>query len=232
LTSLVKIGRQNPQWILELYRYPLLLQLLRDDADGHDYIKLRQELREVVRSAMTPNACDCLSRQTRMTVSTVLQRGLERRTNTRDLMDGEEDIVRNLDGLYVAAKSVSVSVNVHVGVIVIVLVTVTVMIRYCVIRNIVRICVKLYFPVVVTVMSLNLNVATREWRLTLIDYGCTVSIFVDRCLFQDYVEIRAPIKTAGGTMYAVGKGTVGHIQNCLHVPTMDVYTLSISLSNI
>ena len=28
------------------------------------------------------------------------------------------------------------------------------------------------------------DAATREWRLTLIDSGCTVSIFVDRCLFQ------------------------------------------------
>jgi hypothetical protein len=76
--------------------------------------------------------------------------------------------------------------------------------------------------------QLNFDAATREWRLTLIDSGCTVSIFVDRCLFQDYVQIRAPIKTAGGTIYAVGKGTVGHIQNCLHVPTMDVNLISTS----
>jgi hypothetical protein len=44
-------------------------------------------------------------------------------------MDSEEDTVRNLDGLYVVAKSVSVSVNVLVGVIVVVIVTVTVMTR-------------------------------------------------------------------------------------------------------
>ena len=31
--------------------------------------------------------------------------------------------------------------------------------------------------------QLNFDAATREWRLTLIDSGCTVSIFVDRCLF-------------------------------------------------
>jgi hypothetical protein len=42
------------------------------------------------------------------------------------------------------------------------------------------------------------------------------------------VEISAPIKTAGGTIYAVRKGTVGHIQNCLHVPTMDVNFISSS----
>jgi hypothetical protein len=47
--------------------------------------------------------------------------------------------------------------------------------------------------------------------MTLIDSGCTVSIFADRWLFQDYVEIPAPIKTAEGTIYAVGKGTVEHI---------------------
>lgn len=65
-----------------------------------------------------------------MTVSTVCQRGPRRqRIHIRDLMDGEEDIVRNPDGLCVEAKSVSVSVNVHVGVIVIVIVAVTVMIR-------------------------------------------------------------------------------------------------------
>ena len=40
-------------------------------------------------------------------------------------MDGEEDIVRNPDGLCVVADSVSVYVYVHVGV----LVVVTVMIR-------------------------------------------------------------------------------------------------------
>ena len=36
--------------------------------------------------------------------------------------------------------------------------------------------------------QLNFDAATQEWRLTLIDSGCTVSIFVDRCLFQDYVH--------------------------------------------
>ena len=74
--------------------------------------------------------------------------------------------------------------------------------------------------------QLNFDAATHEGRLTLIDSGCTVSIFADWCLFQDYVLIRAPIKTAGGTIYAVGKGSVGHIQNCLHVPTMDVNLIS------
>ena len=65
-----------------------------------------------------------------MTVSTVLQRGLgEQRIYIRDLIDGEEDIVRNPDGLCVVAESVSVCVNVHVGVLVVVIVTVTVAVR-------------------------------------------------------------------------------------------------------
>jgi hypothetical protein len=42
------------------------------------------------------------------------------------------------------------------------------------------------------------------------------------------VEIREPIKTARGTISAVGKGTVRHIQSCLHVPTMDVNLISTS----
>ena len=65
-----------------------------------------------------------------MTVSTAFQRGLRgQRIHIRDLMDGEEDIVRNPDGLCVVAESVSVCVNGHVGVIVVVIVTLTVMIR-------------------------------------------------------------------------------------------------------
>ena len=51
------------------------------------------------------------------------------RTQEREPMDGDNNIPRNPDGLYVEAKSVSVYVNVHVGVIVVVRVTVIVMIR-------------------------------------------------------------------------------------------------------
>jgi hypothetical protein len=42
----------------------------------------------------------------------------------RDLMDGQEDIVRNSDGLYVVVQSVSVYICVLVGVIVVMIVTV------------------------------------------------------------------------------------------------------------
>ena len=45
-------------------------------------------------------------------------------------MDGDDNIPRNPDGLYVEAKSVSVYVNVHVGVIVVVRVTVIVILFY------------------------------------------------------------------------------------------------------
>jgi len=72
----------------------------------------------------TPNTCDCLSRQTRMTESSVLQGGRRRRTIIRDLMDGQEDTVRNPDGLCVVVQSVSVSVCVLVGVAVVMRVTV------------------------------------------------------------------------------------------------------------
>ena len=79
-------------------------------------------------------------------------------------MNGDDNIPRNPDGLYVEAESVSVFVNVLVGAIVvllvIVLVIVTMMIRWCVIRTIVRICKNLYVPVVVTLMSQNVTTVT------------------------------------------------------------------------
>ena len=51
------------------------------------------------------------------------------RIQGRDPMDGDDNIPRNPDGLYVEAESVSVYVNVHVGDIVVVRVTVIVTIR-------------------------------------------------------------------------------------------------------
>ena len=59
--------------------------------------------------------------------SSVLQGGRGRRIIIRDLMDGQEDIVKNPDGLYVAVQNVSVSICVLVGVAVVM--TVTVLIR-------------------------------------------------------------------------------------------------------
>ena len=65
-----------------------------------------------------------------MTGGIVIRQGPEgKRIPGKDPMDGDDNIPRNPDGLYVEAESVSVFVNVLVGVIVVVLVTVTAMIR-------------------------------------------------------------------------------------------------------
>ena len=65
-----------------------------------------------------------------MTGGIVIRQGAEeRRILGKDPMDGDDNIPRNPDGLYVEAESVSVYVNVHVGVIVVVRVTMIVMIR-------------------------------------------------------------------------------------------------------
>jgi hypothetical protein len=59
-----------------------------------------------------------------MTDSSAIQGGRGRRIIIRDLTDGQEDVVRNPDGLYVVVQSVSVSVCVLVGVAVVMIVTV------------------------------------------------------------------------------------------------------------
>ena len=41
-------------------------------------------------------------------------------------------------------------------------------------------------------------------------------------MFQDYHVYRVPIQTSGGTLYSYGRGTVGHLQNCLHVPDLNI----------
>ena len=64
-------------------------------------------------------------------------------------------------------------------------------------------------------------------RKTLVDSGCNRSIFTNRELFTEYREARIPIKTAGDIIYAVGVGTVGKLQNCLHVPTMNINLISV-----
>jgi hypothetical protein len=53
----------------------------------------------------------------------ICQRPEGRSIKGKDLMDGNDNIPRNLDGLYVEAKSVSVFANELVGFIVVVLVT-------------------------------------------------------------------------------------------------------------
>ena len=66
----------------------------------------------------------------------------------------------------------------------------------------------------------------RCWVKTLLDSGCNCSIFTDRSMFRDYNEYRVPIQTAGGTISSTGRGTVGHLQNCLHVPDLNMNLLS------
>ena len=66
----------------------------------------------------------------------------------------------------------------------------------------------------------------KTWVKTLLDSGCNCSIFTDRSMFRDYHVYRVPIQTAGGTIYSYGRGTVGHLQNCLHVPDLNMNLLS------
>ena len=41
------------------------------------------------------------------------------------------------------------------------------------------------------------------------------------------MEYVAAVKTAGGTIYSEGRGTVGKLQNCLYVPSMDFNLISL-----
>ena len=66
----------------------------------------------------------------------------------------------------------------------------------------------------------------KTWVKTLLDSGFNCSIFTDRSMFKDYNVYRVPIQTAGGTIYSHGRGTVGHLQNCLHVPDLNMNLLS------
>ena len=61
---------------------------------------------------------------------------------------------------------------------------------------------------------------------TLLDSGCSCSIFTERSLFTDYMDVHTPIITAGGKIYAIGMGTVGKLRNCLHVPNMNIQLIS------
>ena len=63
---------------------------------------------------------------------------------------------------------------------------------------------------------------------TLVDSGCSKTIFTDRSLFSDYTPYKTSIQTAGGVIYSTGRGTVGNLQNCLHVPELNVNLISTS----
>jgi hypothetical protein len=66
----------------------------------------------------------------------------------------------------------------------------------------------------------------KVWVKTLLDSGCNCSIFTDRSMYLDYHVYRVPIHTAGGIIYSYGHGSVGHLQNCLHVSDINMSLLS------
>jgi hypothetical protein len=51
-------------------------------------------------------------------------------------------------------------------------------------------------------------------------------MFVNRELFQDFVETLIPIKTASNMIYSMGVGTVGKLRRCLHVPNLPINLIS------
>ena len=63
---------------------------------------------------------------------------------------------------------------------------------------------------------------------TLVDSGCSKTIFTDRSLFSDYPPHKTSIQTTGGVIHSTGRGTVGNLQNCLHVPELNVNLISTS----
>ena len=50
----------------------------------------------------------------------------------------------------------------------------------------------------------------------------------ERDVYHDYQEQVIPIKTAGNTIYAAGIGSVGILQNVIHVPNLQKQLLFIS----
>jgi hypothetical protein len=45
-------------------------------------------------------------------------------------------------------------------------------------------------------------------------------------MFRDYHEYHVHIQIDGGTISSTGRDTVGHLQNCLHVPDLNMNLLS------
>ena len=62
---------------------------------------------------------------------------------------------------------------------------------------------------------------------TLVDSGCSKTIFTDRSLFSIYTAYKTSIQTAGGVIHSTERGAVGNIQNCLYVPELNVNFKSI-----
>jgi hypothetical protein len=61
---------------------------------------------------------------------------------------------------------------------------------------------------------------------TLPDSEYISSIFTDKSKFRDKHVYKVPAQIAGGLMYSYGRGTVGHLQNCLHVTELNMRLLS------
>ena len=52
------------------------------------------------------------------------------------------------------------------------------------------------------------------------DSGASSTLIGFRDVYHDYKEQVIPIKTAGNTIYAAGIGSVGILQNVIHVPNL------------
>ena len=59
-----------------------------------------------------------------------------------------------------------------------------------------------------------------------LSFGVSPRVPGQIAMFRDYHVYRVPIQTAGGIIYSYGRGTVGHLQNCLHVPDLNMNLLS------
>ena len=63
---------------------------------------------------------------------------------------------------------------------------------------------------------------------TLVDSGCSKTIFTDRSLLSDSTPYKTSIQTASGVIHSTGRGTVGNLQNCLYVSELNVNLISTS----
>ena len=59
------------------------------------------------------------------------------------------------------------------------------------------------------------------------DLGASSCLIGFKEVFQNYKEQQIPIRTAGNTIYAAGIGSVGLLQNVIHVPGIQKQLLSI-----
>ena len=60
------------------------------------------------------------------------------------------------------------------------------------------------------------------------DSGASSTLIGFRDVYSDYKRQVIPIRTAGNTIYAAGIGSVGVLQNVIHVPNLQKQLLSIS----